>query len=73
MKQQSSSIIYMLRVYISGLLRQLVGGHDDGQLAELADSALQLLPSLPSLDRGEREQRTLGDQLHSSAIALWNR
>lgn len=50
-----------------------MGSHDNRQLAELADSALQLLPGLPTLDRGKREQRALGDQLHSSAIALWNR
>lgn len=57
----------------AGLLKELVGSHDSRQLAELAESALQLLPDLPSLDRSDREQRTQGDQLHSSAIALWNR
>lgn len=65
--------IYNYMWYIAGLLKELVGSHDNRQLAELADSALQLLPGLTTLDRGKREQRALADQLHSSAIALWNR
>ena len=60
-------------VCIAGLLKELICSHDDKQLSEIADSALQLVPSLPSLDREDRPQRTISDQLHSSAIALWNR
>ena len=59
--------------YDTGLLKELVDIHDNSRLAEIADSALQLLPGLPTLDSGNREQRTITDQLHSSAIALWNR
>lgn len=59
-------------VYI-GLLKELVSGQDSGQLADIADSAIQLLPGLPSLSREDREERVITDQLHSSAIALWNR
>ena len=69
--------VFITRVHPSpsctGLLKDLVASHDNEQLVELADSALQLLPGLPSLDRDVREQRALADQLHSSAIALWNR
>ena len=57
----------------AGLLKELVSGQDTEQLAETADSALQLLPELPSFDRSDRDQRTAADQLHASAIALWNR
>ena len=58
---------------IIGLLKKLIDSHDDKQLGEVADTALQLLPGLPCLDREDRVQRSLSDQLHSSAIALWNR
>ena len=47
--------------------------HDDAHLSELADRALLLLRSLPSLDYEEREQRALATQLHTSGISLWNR
>ncbi|CAI8021543.1 hypothetical protein GBAR_LOCUS12756, partial [Geodia barretti] len=58
---------------LQGLLKELVDSHDDQQLGETADAALQQLPELPTLDREDRQQRALSDQLHSSAIALWNR
>jgi len=57
----------------TGILKDLVESHDDAHLSELADRALLLLRSLPSLDYEEREQRALATQLHTSGISLWNR
>ena len=56
-----------------GVLKDLVQSHDDTHLCKQADKALQLLGSLPSLDCGDREQRSLSTQLHTSGISLWNR
>ena len=57
----------------TGVLKDLVQSHDDTHLCKQADKALQLLGSLPSLDCGDREQRSLSTQLHTSGISLWNR
>ena len=56
----------------AALLKELTSDHGGENSSALADRALDLVNSVPSLDFESREHRTAALQLHTTAINLWN-
>ena len=56
-----------------GILQEILKSYDDEKISELSDSALKLLESLPPLDGGGANERSMAVQLQGEAINLWNK